>query len=611
MNRNAFFAALLWLPLVGLHAAQQLTHQETPYDLCKANWQAANYLQALISPRWKAVAFAQETFGDAEGVGGLYFLDDQGRVIRSLVEEAEFGPVARVDAVALMAQGLIEGSLPGARGRHFFTIEGRQSVYLEPRTNRFSAFWLQDSSEQFADLRVEIREGDSWRRVEPGPVSVPLIKTPREERYRCTNDLCRVEVRNLATVLDTPPCLEVTAPRAVDVRVTLSGFGARHHLWLGRRKVSAGDGKVDEECSAGYVLAHRDAKLDAAASSRRGWERPEIWDQFDSMLLLSWSPAPVRVIAQATNGVWTEVTLEWRQQTSVRACLMPFLELDPAECDYVFVAAEHAARDGHLGLKPWSPIRNSNNFMGALPGLAAAAWLLQEYGHPLAPQVKEAAVEAFDAVVRSERRGYHGTYGYNAISAAGYLRRVAPERFDYGRWVSLWAGRDLERRPPGASAPPWSDTAMRAIRGWREAGRITGDAVFREAADKGLAQFDLPAADVLDAIIWKGGALPWNGYDCNGASMLLGEWGCRRDPRAQTFIERAAAKSVCDFGYAPLVTWTCDDLLPYYVGYSLPAVFPDGSLTGPKRRVKLDEFVAYDRSGKVWAVQRPPFPPAP
>jgi hypothetical protein len=59
------------------------------------------------------------------------------------------------------------------------------------------------------------------------------------------------------------------------------------------------------------------------------------------------------------------------------------------------------------------------------------------------------------------------------------------------------------------------------------------------------------------------------------------------------------------------VTYTCDDLLPYYAGYSLPAVFGESNLTGPKRRVKLDEFVAYDRTGKVWTVPRPPFPPAP
>ena len=110
------------------------------------------------------MAFAQDVFGGADGVGGIYFLDDQGRVIRCLAEEAEFGPVAHVDAVAMMAQGLIEGRLPGTPGRHFFTIEGRQSVSLEPRKNRFSAFWLQDSSAQFADLRLEVREDGRWRR---------------------------------------------------------------------------------------------------------------------------------------------------------------------------------------------------------------------------------------------------------------------------------------------------------------------------------------------------------------------------------------------------------------------------------------------------------------
>jgi hypothetical protein len=152
--------------------------------LCKASWQAANYLQALISPRWKAVAFAQDARGDADSVGGIYYLDDQGRVIRCLVEKAEFGSVARVDAVVMMAQGLIEGRLPDTPGRHFFTIEGRQSVSLEPRAGRFSAFWLQDSSEQFADLRLEVREDGAWRPVQPEPTVAPAVNTPREKTYR-------------------------------------------------------------------------------------------------------------------------------------------------------------------------------------------------------------------------------------------------------------------------------------------------------------------------------------------------------------------------------------------------------------------------------------------
>ena len=167
--------------------------------------------------------------------------------------------------------------------------------------------------------------------------------------------------------------------------------------------------------------------------------------------------------------------------------------------------------------------------MGSAPGLAAAAWLLQQYDHPLAPRVKEAAIEAFDAIVRSEQRGYHGEYAYNAISAAGYLRRISLQRFDYAGWVRLWAMRDLERRLPGAMAPPWSDTAMRAIRGWQEAAFIIGDAVFREAADKALAQFDLSPAEPFDGIVWQGKPRAWNGYDCNGATMLLGQWGHQRD----------------------------------------------------------------------------------
>ena len=118
--------------------------------------------------------------------------------------------------------------------------------------DRFSAFWLQDSSSQFADLRLEVREDGAWRPVEPGPAVAPAVNTPREKTYRLADGRCRVELRNLATVLDTPPSLQITAPKPVDVRLTFSGFGPRHHVWLGRRRISAAAGRIDEDLSTGY-----------------------------------------------------------------------------------------------------------------------------------------------------------------------------------------------------------------------------------------------------------------------------------------------------------------------------------------------------------------------
>ena len=46
--------------------SQSLTTDTAPYDLCRMNWQAANYLQALINPRLNTVAFAQDCFGDKD-----------------------------------------------------------------------------------------------------------------------------------------------------------------------------------------------------------------------------------------------------------------------------------------------------------------------------------------------------------------------------------------------------------------------------------------------------------------------------------------------------------------------------------------------------------------
>ena len=96
----------------GAHGQQKLTYSLVPYDLCSSNWTASNYLQALFNPRWKTEAFAQDVFGDANGRNGLYFADDMGRVIRALVQEAEYSPIARVDAVSAMAEGLLASKMP-------------------------------------------------------------------------------------------------------------------------------------------------------------------------------------------------------------------------------------------------------------------------------------------------------------------------------------------------------------------------------------------------------------------------------------------------------------------------------------------------------------------
>jgi len=610
--KNRIAAACLAAALVGAagpaSGQQTLTYRDAPYDLCKANWQAANYLQALLNPRWNAEAFAQDRFGAADGRGGLYFLDDQGRVIRCFVEEAERSPVARVEAVAALAKGLLAARIPGTSGRYFFTIDGRQAIFLQPRGGQLAAHWVQDTATPFATLRVEVRGPKGWELVSLQAPEHPTEVMDAETVLTSDSKGYRVEVHNLCAVYDRPPYVLITSDQPVDVRVALAGFGGRHTLWLDGQEHDARGGVLQPQMPRqGFLLAHRDGPRAAAARERRGWEAPALWNTLDDMVLLAWEPADAQARAHAANGLWQDVRLEWRQQRRLRLSIAPFLELDPADCQYVFAAGERVARDGVFGFKPYFPARSSNGFMGALTGLAPAAWLLTEHHHPLAPQVKQAALEAFAAILRSEESGRHGEYGYNAISAAGYLRRLAPDRFDYNKWVRVWADRELARCPAGWVAPPWDDTALRAIRGWREAFRIAGDDRYRQAAENALAQFDLPPKGPVDAFLWKGQRAPFNGYDCTATAMLLGEWGNLADPRASRLVEDAAPRVLCDFGLAPYETWTCDDLLPYYVGYCLPAVFGDTLLSAPKRLVRLDEYVGYDRTGRVWSVPRPDF----
>jgi hypothetical protein len=68
-------------------------------------------------------------------------------------------------------------------------------------------------------------------------------------------------------------------------------------------------------------------------------------------------------------------------------------------------------------------------------------------------------------------------------------------------------------------------------------------------------------------------------------------------------VREAGPRYFCDLGFAPYRTWTCDDLLPYYVGHSLPAVYGERRST-PKRVVGLDEYVSYDAQGQVSVVGR-------
>jgi len=95
------------------------------------------------------------------------------------------------------------------------------------------------------------------------------------------------------------------------------------------------------------------------------------------------------------------------------------------------------------------------------------------------------------ALIESEERGYYGAYQWNALRAAYYLRRIAPDAFDYPRWARVWADRESARCPPGWKTPPWSDTALRTIQAWRYAWLITGDEKHRQAMEEGIAQFSL------------------------------------------------------------------------------------------------------------------------
>ena len=602
--------ALLLAPVVLVDADQiGVTRDQGPYDLVKANWMAANYLQALINPRWDAVAFAQERFGASDGRGGLYFIDDQGRVIVSFAEEAEVGPVARVEAVATLARGLLKARIPKSAGRYFFVLDGRQSLYLKPTGEALGAFWLQDYSSPFAQLAAAARQGADWL-----PFSFPAVERQpevdeAETRYTFQTAAGQATARSVSSVYDQPPTFEFSANEAGEgarLRLEVKPTGTYHFFHRGHDRQPVPQGETALPTTGGWLLLEHETQL--ATSDKTGWEDPRAWDSQNSMLLVTYKPEPTLLRLEGDGKQATRLVLEW-DTSQAQVSLAPFLELDPADCEYVFDAAESVARSGHFGLAPYFPVRTSNGFYGAVEGLAGAAWLLSEYRHPDAEEIRQAALEAFGAAVSSYERGYRGERSYALLIAAHYLRRIAPEAFDYVRLAREWGQRELGRTPPGWLTPPWSDTALRAVKALRYTWQITGDEVFRQRHLEALGQFALPAQAPYEGFLWRGEAHPFNGYDCTAAAMLIGEWGREGDPRAKQLVEQSGPRYMCDLGFIPYTTWTCDDLLPYYVGYSLPAAM-QAPLPEPRHVLRLPDYAAYDETGKVWAVERPaiPFP---
>lgn len=589
-----------------VRAAQPgLTYGGVPYDLCKANWMAANYLQALTSPRWEATAFAHDRFGDAEGRGGLYFVDDQGRVIACFAAEAEFGPVARVESVAALARGILRARVPGSEGRYFVVIDGRQAQYLRPEDDRFSAYWLQDSSLPFCSVRA--LTGDGRPALQAGTVERLPEVMDAVTTYTGKLGETAVTATNTTSVRDLAPALEFTAPRAGPLDLVIAPKETWHFLHAGKPGRLKPE-EADQAAGASWLLLEQEAKL--VTSDKAGWEAPAVWERLNSMVLVTCDPPPDRV-RQGPATDKNELTVSWQQAKTVRLRFGLFAELDPGDCDFVFRAARRVAKDGQFGCQPYLPVRPSNNLLGSVVGLSYAAWMLRESGHVEAPMVKAAAIEALQAVVASEERGYYGSYQWNAIRAAFRLRRLAPDAIDYDHWARVWADRELPRRPPGWKSAPWSDTALRAMQTWHYAWLITGDAKYKQLRDESMAEFSLPAKTPYDGFEWRGKSWAFDGYDCLGAAMLLGAWGELGDSRAQTMVTGAGPRYFNDFGFTPYRTWTADDLLPYYVGYSLRSVYPERKGLGKPRALKADEFASYDANGQVTLVSRPAMPTAP
>ena len=616
-----------------------LSYTEAPYDVCKANYLAANYMQALWDPVKKWLPYNEETYGDAvTRRGGFYYLEGQGRAINAFCHEADKGPVARLDLIADMSQGIINAAIPGSPGRHFYMVEGREALAYAANSDHFSLKWLQDASLGQYDVYVETRPDSSsaWTLVNPTNLTHTTTALDGGTRHTYTGSGVTVTLDSWCGVEDYAPVLTVATDSPCDVRLRLKNSASWANVadWThfpvqsvitpsrtinsGSANAITGQLSVSLSTEEKRLLLRNDYKTYAARCPRSGWEAQANWQILDSYWLAAWDAAKAPGMVGTTSDerrIFTELALTWTDVTSVALRGAAYREIDPNDNYFVTASADTVATGiaHNFGIKPYSPVRTSLQYAQTL-GLCAAATTLVNYQHAAAATVRAAAITAFGAAIASEDKGYYGEYLHNLIEAAWWLKQIEPTRYDYTIYVTRWANRLAARCPSPSAVPPWSDTAGRNVRGQYFASLVTGSSAYLTAANNGLAAFSLPAGiDFEKYLLDTSGtgaitARPFNGGDCQGAASLLGLSGWQRKQEAggQYIANRLVAESArfyhCDTGFVPVSSYNCHDLLPYYVGISLSTPFPTKP---PTTVVGMSQYVRYDPSGAVSPTSRP------
>lgn len=593
------FMALLALGSSKLLRANEVPRQHVPLDLVEMNWRGANYLQSLTHPTYHATAFNEDSFLDARGLNQIIFLDDTGRVVRSFAEEAEYSPVARVEAIATLADGLLKSKIPATTGQYFFAIDNRVQSYLKPDGKTIDALWLQDESTSFMTLIVERKVGDAWEAVDFSGVA-PLVSAEERSFSKTQGDLT---IRGLARagIYDAPPALTLSSTSPTKVRVRIATKAKIDRVWWGKKQ---NDMRVSSQVAAGsgarYLLLHRDAKRSMARSTGAPIGKPESYTLLDSMYAVAWSAGKPLVTATAKDGQCEEVQLEFDVKSPVTLRVSPFLEVLPFDCNYVHAISQTMADKGVFGVAPYSPVRTSNNFMGGIVGLASAAWVLKTQHHAMAPRVLAAANTAINRIIAAQDKGYYGEYGYNAIEAMRYLVRLQPEkRATYVAAAKKWADRTRGWIVPGSAGVSWNDTTLRAVRCWQSYYELSGDTTYRDLARAALDEFALPATGPIHSFTWRGNVQPAES-NVNPFVMLFGELSYVKTPGIADAIGRVETRLQSDYGLCPEQVYTADDLLPYFIGRSLPAAFGDRFVNKRKTPVPSMQYIGYDADGKTW-----------
>jgi hypothetical protein len=246
--------------------------------------------------------------------------------------------------------------------------------------------------------------------------------------------------------------------------------------------------------------------------------------------------------------------------------------------------ADNLLKTGRFGAGCYDVASTCNQDGVGPGGLAAAAWLFEQYHTPEAAEARTLAKQAFDACRRRDRAGVHSNQCYYLLNGCEYMVLLGYQ--DYRAYAAQLGDRILAQQAPDGSFT-WLNFQFRNMIGLWRAWKLTGERRFLQGFQR-----------ALKTLAFRDGVLYWKdrpvtvGDDFTGA-LPVAIYGALGDYEALQAVLKARKAYVDDRGFQ-----ACSDLNPYMLGFSLRAQPASASLA-KKLLVPLGSCVRYSKEGAV------------